>query len=62
MKWFEQNIKTRDFTKMHSAIINGQPEIFEEELADVLLETISFNDAYENHIILISVGLFSMII
>ena len=48
LKWFEQKIKTRDFTKMYSAIIDGQPEIFEEELASVLLETISFNDAYEN--------------
>ena len=48
LKWFEQNIKTRDFTKMHNAIIDGKPEIFEEELADVLIETISFNDAYEN--------------
>ncbi len=48
LKWFEQNIKTRDFTKMYDAIINCQPEIFEEELAEVLLESISFNDAYEN--------------
>ena len=48
LKWFEQNIQTRDFTNMYNAIINCQPEIFEEELADVLLETISFNDAYEN--------------
>ena len=48
LKWFEQNIKTRDFTKMYDAIIDRHPEIFEEELADVLLETISFNDAYEN--------------
>ncbi len=48
LKWFEQNIKTRDFTKMYDAIINCQPETFEEELAEVLIETISFNDAYEN--------------
>ena len=37
-----------DFSKMYDAIINKNPEVFEEELADVLLETISFNDAYEN--------------
>lgn len=48
LKWFEQNIKTRDFTKMHNAIIERNAETFEEELSDVLLETISFNDAYEN--------------
>lgn len=48
LKWFEQNIKTRDFTRMYNAIINEDEEVFEEELADVLIETISFNDAYEN--------------
>ena len=48
LNWFEENIKTRDFTKMYNAIIECKPEIFEEELADVLLESISFNDAYEN--------------
>ena len=48
LNWFEENIKTRDITKMYNAIIESTPEIFEEELADVLLESISFNDAYEN--------------
>ena len=48
LKWFEQNIKTKDFTNMYTAIINKDSENFEEELADMLLETISFNDAYEN--------------
>ena len=48
MNWFEENIKTRDFTKMYNAIIECKPEIFEEELSEVLLESISFNDAYEN--------------
>ena len=48
LKWFNDNIKHRDFSKMYEAIINKNPEVFEEELADVLLETISFNDAYEN--------------
>ena len=48
LSWFDENIKTRDFTKMYNAIIESKPEIFEEELLDVLLESISFNDAYEN--------------
>ncbi|WP_294156197.1 AAA family ATPase [uncultured Clostridium sp.] len=48
LSWFDENIKTRDFTKMYNAIIESKPEIFEEELSDVLLESISFNDAYEN--------------
>lgn len=48
LKWFEQNIKNRDFSELYNVIIEEKPEVFEEELADVLLETISFNDAYEN--------------
>ena len=48
LKWFDDNIKHRDFSKMYDAIINKNSKIFEEELADVLLETISFNGAYEN--------------
>ena len=48
LKWFEEKIKHRDFSKMYEAIINKDVKVFEEELADMLLETISFNDAYEN--------------
>ena len=33
---------------LYILIINGEPEIFEEELGRLLMETISFNDAYEN--------------
>ena len=33
---------------MYDAIINKDTEVFEAELGDILLETISFNDAYEN--------------
>ena len=48
LKWFDSKIKMKDFTKMYNAIIDKDAETFEEELAEVLLETISFNDAYEN--------------
>lgn len=48
LKWFNDKVKNRDFSKMYNAIINKDAEIFEEELCDMLLETISFNDAYEN--------------
>lgn len=48
LKWFNMKIKNRDFTKMYDAIINKDATVFEEELSDILLETISFNDAYEN--------------
>ncbi|WP_342590230.1 PD-(D/E)XK nuclease domain-containing protein [Clostridium muellerianum] len=33
---------------MYTAIINGDPKTFETELGRLLMETISFNDAYEN--------------
>ena len=33
---------------MYDAIIGKNPEVFEEELNKLLIETISFNDAYEN--------------
>ena len=59
LKWFNDNIKNRDFSKMYEAIINKNPEVFEEELADVLLETISFNDAYENFYHGFTVGVLS---
>ena len=48
LKWFNDKVKGRDFSKMYDAIINKDAETFEEELSDMLLETISFNDAYEN--------------
>ena len=35
-------------TKMFNAIVNKNPEVFEVELNNLLLDTISFNDAYEN--------------
>ena len=35
-------------TKMFNAIINKDVELFEIELNKLLLDTISFNDAYEN--------------
>ena len=59
LKWFNDNIRHRDFSKMYHAIINKNPEVFEEELADVLLETISFNDAYENFYHGFTVGVLS---
>ena len=48
LKWFKDKIKARDFSQMYDAIINKNVEIFEQELCDILLETISFNDSYEN--------------
>ena len=48
LKWFNEKIKLCDMTKMFNAIINKDVELFEIELNKLLLDTISFNDAYEN--------------
>ena len=48
LKWFNEKIKLCDMTKMFNAIINKNVELFEIELNKLLLDTISFNDAYEN--------------
>lgn len=48
LKWFNEKIKHCDMTKMFNAIINKDVELFEIELNKLLLDTISFNDAYEN--------------
>ena len=48
LKWFNEQIKLYDMTKMFNAIVDKNPEVFEVELNSLLLDTISFNDAYEN--------------
>ena len=48
LKWFNGQIKLCDMTKMFNAIVDKNPEVFEVELNNLLLDTISFNDAYEN--------------
>ena len=48
LRWFNEKIKLSDMTKMFNAIVNKEPEVFEVELNNLLLDTISFNDAYEN--------------
>ncbi|WP_297422392.1 AAA family ATPase [Clostridium sp.] len=48
LKWFENKVKAKDLSVLYSAIINGNSETFEVELGRLLMETISFNDAYEN--------------
>jgi hypothetical protein len=48
LKWFQDKVKAKDLTRMYTAIINGDSKTFEDELGRLLIETISFNDAYEN--------------
>ena len=46
--WFDEKVKARDRSKLFSALVNLDVETVEEEVVDMLLETISFNDAYES--------------
>ncbi|AOR25135.1 AAA family ATPase [Clostridium taeniosporum] len=48
LKWFHDKVKVKDLSKMYEGILNKKPDIFEEELNKILVQTISFNDAYEN--------------
>lgn len=46
--WFDEKVKARDRSKLFHALVNLDVETVEEEIVDMLLETISFNDAYES--------------
>jgi hypothetical protein len=48
LSWFQEKIKEKDLTRLYTALINKDVPVFEEELSEMLLETISFNDAYES--------------
>lgn len=48
LSWFDEKIRERDLSAMYAALLNLDVETFEQELNNLLLETISFNDAYES--------------
>ncbi|MGL6106874.1 AAA family ATPase, partial [Romboutsia sp.] len=48
LKLFDEKINLCDRKQLFQSLINKDPENFEIELGNLLLETISFNDAYEN--------------
>ena len=47
--WFDERVKERDRSKLFTAFVNLDVEMVEEEISNMLLETISFNDAYESY-------------
>ena len=47
--WFDERVKARDRSKLFTAFVNLDVETVEEEISNMLLETISFNDAYESY-------------
>lgn len=48
LSWFHEKIEKKDLSRLYTALANKDVSTFEEELNEVLMETISFNDAYEN--------------
>ena len=49
MAWFDQKMKERDLTRLHTAFVNKDAQMLQEELTDILYETISFFDESENY-------------
>ena len=47
-EWFNNRIKTVDFSNLYNAIIEGNTEVFENYLREQLHESISFMDSAEN--------------
>ena len=48
LSWFGEQVKQTDRTALFASLVNQEPAALEEEIAELLLETISFNDAYES--------------
>lgn len=46
--WFDEKVKAKNRSGLFNALINLDVETVEEEIVDMFLETISFNDAYES--------------
>lgn len=49
MAWFNQKMKARDLTRLHTAFVNKDTQTLEEELTDILYETISSFNESENY-------------
>lgn len=48
LSWFQKKVKEKDRTRLMQAVIDGDTAVMEEEISEMLMETISFNDAYES--------------
>ncbi len=47
--WFQAKMKQRDMSRLHNAFIQKDVAVLEEELNDIMLETISSMDEHENY-------------
>lgn len=48
LSWFDARVKAKDRTRLMQAVMDGDAAVMEEEITELLLDTISFNDAYES--------------
>lgn len=48
MGWFDEQVKAKDRTNLFRALIEMDTETVQEEIEEMLIATISFNDAYES--------------
>lgn len=46
--WFQEIINRKDLSVLYHALIRQDPATLEQELTELLMKTISFNDAYES--------------
>ena len=46
--WFRDSVSKKDLTNLFSALITGNVELLEKEIRNILINTISFYDSYEN--------------
>jgi hypothetical protein len=49
ISWFENKIKQRDLTALYNALFSGDTDTAELELADILMQSISYHDYSESY-------------
>ncbi|GHT10642.1 hypothetical protein AGMMS49532_10600 [Endomicrobiia bacterium] len=48
LEWFKETVEQRDLSSLYAAILEGDAKTFEDELSELLLDSISFYDSQEN--------------
>ncbi|MFP3155052.1 ATP-binding protein [Lachnospiraceae bacterium ZAX-1] len=47
--WFNDRIKTKDLRRLYQAVVEGDAGVLEEELSEIMMESISYNDYKEDY-------------
>ena len=48
LEWFKDTVSKKDLTDLYNSLVNGNVELLEKEIRNLLIGTISFYDSYEN--------------